>query len=149
MKNEMMKKICALALVFALSCGFSTNVLAAEIAVSPEATEQADAEVTPYTHPVVTGTIQPLRTEPFRVYLGHYIGLSQTFRVTSQSPGSTGGLDVIVTRESDGKYISNGQWWMGINDVGDWSVALPTDGWYKVKIVNQSDSVVYVTMQWV
>lgn len=147
MKNEMKKKICALALVFVLSCGFSANVLAAEFAVSPETTEQADTGVTPYADPVVTGSIKPLNTAHFIVHLSPYIGFSKTFRVTTQSSGTTGGVDIIV--KYDDKYISDGQWWMGINNVKDWALTLPSSGDYSVSVVNQSDSVVYVTMQWV
>lgn len=146
--NKMLKKICAFMCACLMVCSLSATAFAAEV---NETTEQVNAEamaVEPYTNEVVTGSIPAWSDKTFTVHLNSYVGFVKTFRVTSQSPNTTqgGGLDVIVKKGD--KYVSDGNWWMGVNDVGDWNKTLPSSGDYTVQIVNNSPDVVYVTMQW-
>lgn len=146
--NKMLKKICAFMCACLMVCSLSATAFAAEV---NETTEQVNAEamaVEPYANEVVTGSIPAWSDKTFTVHLNSYVGFVKTFRVTSQSPNTTqgGGLDVIVKKGD--KYVSDGNWWMGVNDVGDWNKTLPSSGDYTVQIVNNSPDVVYVTMQW-
>ena len=103
-------------------------------------------QVVPSANSVVTGSVSALSNKTFTVHLNSYVGFSKTFRVTSQSPSSGGGIDVVVYKGS--KLVSDGNWWMGVNDTGDWKLTLPSSGDYTVKIINNSSDTVYVTMQW-
>ena len=156
--NKMLKKMCAFICACLIACGLPTTAFAAEVTEAPELTEQVNSEAVmvlqpgeeavPYANAVVTGSVAAWSDNTFTVHLNSYIGFVKTFRVTSQSPNTTqgGGLDIIVKKGD--KLVSDGNWWMGVNDVGDWDKTLPSSGDYTVQIVNRSPDVVYVTMQW-
>lgn len=156
--NKMLKKICAFMCACLMVCGLPATAFAAEVTEAPETTEQVESvavmavqpgeEVEPYANDVVTGSVSAWSNKTLTVHLNSYIGFSKTFRVTSQSPNTTqgGGLDIVVYKGD--KLISDGNWLMGVNDVGDWKLTLPSSGDYSVKIINRSPDVVYVTMQW-
>lgn len=155
--NKMLKKICVFMCACLMVCGLPATAFAAEVNESPAVIDEVNVEamavqpgetVEPWANPVVTGSIPAWSDRTFTVHLNSYVGFVKTFRVTSQSPNTTqgGGLDVIVKKGD--KYVSDGNWWMGVNDVGDWDKTLPSSGDYTVQIVNRSPDVVYVTMQW-
>lgn len=156
MNHGMIKRICALALVAVLSCGFSTSAFAAESIETPIQLTQVSSEdnvaeistdeIVPYANPVVTGSVPAWSNRTYTVHLNSYLGLTKTFRATTQCSGSGGGIDIVVKKGN--KYISDGNWWMGVNDTGDWKVTLPSSGDYSVQVINNSDHTVYVTLQW-
>ena len=143
MKNKMSRMIGAFLCVCMIVCGMPTTAFAAE-----SMDQQSVSEVVPCANEVVTGSIPAWASRTYTVHLNSYIGISKTFRVTAQSPsvGQGGMLDIIVKK--DDKYISDGNWWIGVNETGDWKVTLPSSGDYSVEVVNESADVVYVTLQW-
>lgn len=156
MKSKMIKRISTFMLTCMVGLGVSVAAFAATPANLPDAAEQTKSEVVmvqpysdqvvPSANSVVTGSVSALSNKTFTVHLNSYVGFFKTFRVTSQSPSSGGGIDVVVYKGS--KLVSDGNWWMGVNDTGDWKLTLPSSGDYTVKIINNSSDTVYVTMQW-
>lgn len=66
--------------------------------------------------------------------------------VTTQSSGNNGGVDIELFK--NGSLKSDGNWWMGTNDVGDSTLTLPSSWDYELIVHNNSDATVYVTAKW-
>ena len=117
MKSKMIKRISTFMLTCMVGLGVSVAAFAATPANLPDAAEQTKSEVVmvqpysdqvvPSANSVVTGSVSALSNKTFTVHLNSYVGFSKTFRVTSQSPSSGGGIDVVVYKGLQYRFYPN------------------------------------------
>ena len=148
MKTKLFKSIGTLVLACIMTLCVSTTAFAADQAKQDVAdnVSVSDEGIMPMADTAVTGSVSAWSSTTLRPHLSSYIGFSKTIRVTTQSSGNNGGVDIELFK--NGSLKSDGNWWMGTNDVGDWTLTLPSSGDYELIVHNNSDATVYVTAQW-
>lgn len=149
MRTKLFKRLGACVLACMMVFGASTSVFAAEMENSNEVTiagSASDENVVPLADTAVTGTVLPWNSTTLWPHLSSYIGFSKTIRITTQSSGGNGGVDIELVK--DGNLKSDGNWLMGVNDVGEWTLTLPSSGNYELRVHNKSDATIFVIAQW-
>lgn len=143
MQTKLIKRMASLVLSCVIVAGISTTAFATKPTKHEETTKN---EVSVMADVAVTGTAPAWGTGILRPHLSSYIGFSKTIRITTQSTTDNGGVDIELKK--NGELKSDGNWWMGTNDVGEWKLTLPSSGDYELLVHNKSGAPVYITAQW-
>lgn len=95
-----------------------------------------------------TGSIPSNVKRTFYLQLDPYVGLSKTFLVNATSKSATGALFIRLTSPR-GNVVSN-DWVMGVNEVAQWKINLPSSGQWTVEITaTGTTAIVNVFLDWI
>lgn len=150
MKTKLFKRIGSLTLAFVMAFALSATAFAAEPdeqSTSDEVIAVAAGEdgISVLADQAVTGSAPAWGTATLWPHLSSYLGVTKKIRITTQSSGG-GAVDIELFKGNTLK--SDGNWIMGTNDTGEWTLTLPSSGDYKLLVHNKSGSTVYITAQW-
>ena len=150
MKTKLFKRIVSFSLACMMVFAFSTTAFAAGIDEQNASAKVIDVAnnkngIAVLADRAVTGSASAWGTVTLWPNLSSYVGVTKTIRIVTQSSGN-GGVDIELYKGNTLK--SDGNWYMGTNDAGEWRFTLPSSGSYRLVVHNNSGSTVYVTAQW-
>lgn len=151
MRTKLLKRILYFMLTCVMVFVFSSTAFAAEpikIGASKDgvAVVAENDEISVAADVAVSGMVSAWSSKTFWPHLSNYIGFSKTIRISTSSSGNSGGIEIELKKS--GNLKSDGNWLMGINDTGEWTLTLPASGDYELIIHNKSGSTVYIAAQW-